>query len=193
MTLNKNYWEERYQQQQLGWDIGHVSPPLKAYIDQLADKDLKILIPGAGYGYEAIYLFEKGFRNTHVLDIAKRPLEDIKKNCPEFPQDQLIEQDFFTADLENFDLVIEQTFFCALDPDLRPSYVQRMHQILKAGGKLAGLFFDFPLTDQGPPYGGSLKEYCELFDPIFQIKILERAYNSLDPRQGSELFFIFEK
>ena len=193
MNLNKDYWEGRYQEQRLGWDIGHVSPPLKAYIDQLANKDLKILIPGAGYGYEAIYLFENGFKNTFVLDIAGQPLEDIKNRCPDFPQSQLIEDDFFTAKPDSFDLVLEQTFFCALDPELRPKYVERMQQIIKAGGKLAGLFFDFPLTDQGPPYGGSLVEYRELFEPFFQIKILERAHNSLAPRQGNELFFIFEK
>ena len=193
MNLNKDYWEERYQEQRLGWDIGHISPPLKAYIDHLASRDLKILIPGAGYGYEAIYLFEKGFKNTYVLDIAGQPLRDIKKRCPEFPEDHLIEKDFFKAELNNIDLVLEQTFFCALDPGLRPSYVKRMHQIIRDGGKLAGLFFDFPLTDQGPPYGGSKDEYLQLFRPVFQIKILERAHNSLGPRQGNELFFIFEK
>ena len=193
MNLNKDYWEHRYQDERLGWDIGHVSPPLKAYIDQLKNKDLKILIPGAGYGYEAIYLFENGFKNTYVLDIARQPLENIRSRCPGFPEDQLIEQDFFSANLNNFDLVIEQTFFCALDPGLRPAYADRMHQIIKDGGKLAGLFFDFPLTEHGPPYGGSQSEYEKLFEPLFKIKILERAHNSLAPRQGNELFFIFEK
>ena len=193
MTLNKEYWEERYQQQRLGWDIGDVSPPLKAYIDQLSDKEQRILIPGAGNGYEAIYLFKKGFKNTYVLDIARQPLADIKRRCPEFPEEHLIEQDFFAAELHGFDLIIEQTFFCALDPMQRHSYAERMYQILKEGGKLAGLFFDFPLTENGPPFGGSKTEYQALFKPLFQIKKLERAYNSLAPRQGNELFFIFEK
>ena len=193
MTLNKDYWEERYRHQSWGWDIGDVSPPLKAYIDQLSDKEQRILIPGAGHGYEAIYLFNKGFKNTYVLDIARQPLEDIRKRCPEFPEEHLIEQDFFTADLHEFDLIIEQTFFCALETGLRPSYAQRMHRILKQGGKLAGLFFDFTLTENGPPFGGSKNEYEALFEPLFRIKKLERAYNSLAPRQGNELFFIFEK
>ena len=193
MNLNKKYWEERYQGENLGWDIGHISTPLKAYIDQLENKDLKILIPGAGYGYEAIYLFENGFRNTYVLDIATSPLARIKEKCPDFPETQLIEADFFEAELSGFDLVLEQTFFCALDPGLRKSYVSRMHEILKPGGRLAGLFFDFPLTEQGPPFGGSKADYLELFQLDFRIVKLERAYNSIEPRQGNELFFIFEK
>ncbi len=193
MRLNKEYWEGRYATENLGWDIGSVSPPLKSYIDQLPDKEATILVPGAGYGYEAIYLFESGFQNTFVVDIAGKPLEKIMAECPDFPEDQLLHMDFFELDLKEFDLVLEQTFFCALLPSLRTVYVKKMHEILRKGGKLAGLFFDFPLTENGPPFGGSKAEYQYLFRPMFQIHTLERAYNSIGPRQGNELFFIFEK
>ncbi|MGI9545996.1 MAG: methyltransferase domain-containing protein [Flavobacteriaceae bacterium] len=193
MTLNKAYWENRYADQNLGWDIGEISTPLKEYIDQLADKEKRILVPGAGYGYEAAYLYQSGFKNTYVLDIAGQPLQELFKICPEFPKNQLLEQDFFKAVLSGFDLVIEQTFFCALDPELRQAYVQKMYDSLKKGGQLAGLLFDFPLTENGPPFGGSRDSYKTLFQPLFKIKKLERAYNSIEARQGNELFFIFEK
>ena len=93
----------------------------------------------------------------------------------------------------DFELVIEQTFFCALHPDLRKNYVESMHKILKENGKLAGLFFDFPHTEKGPPFGGNKEEYRKLFQTHFHITTLERSYNSIKPRQGKELFFIFEK
>ena len=35
-------------------------------------------------------------------------------------------------------------------------------------------------------------EYLDLFSKTFQIKTLEKAYNSIKPRQNRELFFIFE-
>ena len=193
MTLNKDYWENRYQEQRLGWDIGYVSTPLKEYIDQLTAKDVRILIPGAGFGYEAVYLYQNGFQQVYVVDIAASALQRIRESCPEFPEEQLLEMDFFETDLSNFDLILEQTFFCALDPALRPLYAKSMHKALKKGGKLAGLFFDFPLTEKGPPFGGSKEEYQDLFEPYFSIRILESARNSIPPRQGSELFFIFEK
>lgn len=193
MNLNKDYWEERYAVNNLGWDIGAVSTPLKEYIDQLEDKNLKILIPGAGNGYEAIYLHRSGFTNVYVLDLARQPLEKIKAEIPEIEDKHLINGDFFDLDLKDFDLILEQTFFCALNPKLRANYVQKMLQLLKQGGKLAGLFFDFPLTPSGPPFGGSAEEYKALFDPFLKIKVLERANNSIPPRKGKELFFIFEK
>ena len=193
MPLDKTYWENKYTENKLGWDIGHASTPLKEYIDQLTNKNLKILVPGAGNGYEVQYLVQQGFRNVYVIDIAKKPLQNIKENIPQFPAHQFLEGDFFDLEHLNFDLILEQSFFCAIDPTLRKNYVEKMYGLLKEGGKLAGLFFDFPLTDQGPPFGGHKKEYDALFREYFKIHTLERAYNSIKPRQGNELFFIFEK
>ncbi|NAS11969.1 methyltransferase domain-containing protein [Poritiphilus flavus] len=193
MTLNQEYWENRYSENNLGWDIGEVSRPLKEYIDQLSRKDLKILVPGAGFGYEVIYLWESGFKNVFVIDLARQPLGRIKQQIPEFPDKQLIQGDFFELKESGFDLILEQTFFCALNPELRVDYVLKMHELLKDNGKLSGLFFDFPLTEKGPPFGGSLEAYKKLFGKHFKIKTLERAYNSIPPRRGNELFFIFER
>ena len=68
-----------------------------------------------------------------------------------------------------------------------------MYSLLEEKGKLIGLFFDFKLTEEGPPFGGSLNEYLKLFSTHFNIKTLERCHNSIKPRFGRELFFIFEK
>ena len=113
MKLNRTYWEERYAANNLGWDIGTVSTPLKEYIDQLEDKNLKILIPGAGNGYEAIYLQKSRFTNVYIIDLARQPLEKIKAEIPEIEDKHLINGDFFDLDLEDFDLILEQTFFCS--------------------------------------------------------------------------------
>jgi len=72
------FWSSKYQEGQTGWDMGEVSPPIKNYIDQLTNKNLSILIPGAGNAYEAAYLFEQGFTDVTVLDLAKEPLDNFK-------------------------------------------------------------------------------------------------------------------
>jgi SAM-dependent methyltransferase len=185
-----NYWEERYQKGETGWDAGKITTPIKEYINQLTNKNLKILIPGAGNGYEFDYLIEKGFQNVYVIDIAETPLENIKKRKPEFAS-HLIHSDFFTINT-TFDLILEQTFFCALPPEMRPEYAEKMASLLNLKGKLAGLLFDFPLTAEGPPFGGSVSEYLNLFSEKFKIKMLGKAHNSIKPRENKELFFIFE-
>ena len=194
MMLNKAYWQGRYQAHNTGWDLGGVSPPIAAYADQLERKDLRILIPGAGHGYEAEYLWQQGHRDLTVLDIAPLPLSRLRERLPgDFPEDRLVEGDFFRFQGGPFDLVLEHTFFCALPPSLRPKYVQKMAALLRPGGTLAGLLFDFPLTEEGPPFGGSQAEYTALFRDHFDLRLLKRARNSIPPRAGRELFFIFEK
>ena len=192
MKLNSNYWEERYSSQETGWDVGKITTPLKEYIDQIEDKSIKILIPGAGNSYEFEYLINNGFQNVYVLDFAQTPLDNIKKRIPNCNTNQLIKSDFFEHK-GNYDLIIEQTFFCALEPSLRKVYVQKMKSLLNPNGKIVGLLFQFPLTEVGPPFGGSKEEYLKLFNNDFEIETLETANNSIKPRQGNELFFIFIK
>lgn len=175
-----------------GWDAGRITTPLKEYFDQLTDKSLKILIPGGGNSYEFEYLIKNGFENVDVLDFAKSPLENIKSRLPTISDEKLIESDFFEHQ-NQYDLIVEQTFFCALEPTLRKKYVEKMTSLLKPKGKVIGLLFQFPLTEAGPPFGGSIEEYRMLFQNNFEIKILETAYNSIKPRKENELFFIFTK
>lgn len=187
--LDASFWSQHYVEGKTPWDIGSISRPLKEYVDQLQNRDLNILIPGSGYGYEAEYLYKKGFSNTVVTDIVINPLREFQKRCPNFPKDQIVHSDFF--DLEgSFDLILEQTFFCALDPELRPEYVLKMKNLLNENGRLAGVLFNFPLTTDGPPFGGNLKMYRDLFSTEFKIKVMEPCYNSIPPRQGHEYFFI---
>lgn len=191
-TLNKAYWQKRYQENEIGWDVGGVTTPIKGFIDQLIDKDLKILIPGAGNAYEAEYLWKCGFKNIFVLDIVEEPLRNLKSRISDFPDEQLILGDFFDLK-DSFDLILEQTFFCALKPSLRDAYAMQMSLLLKSNGNLVGVLFDFPLTEQGPPFGGDYETYFSLFNPIFAIKKLEACYNSIKPRAGKEFFILLEK
>jgi len=186
---NMNFWQSKYLENSTGWDLGEVSPPLKAYFDQLTDKKLKILIPGAGNAYEAEYLHQQGFTNVYVVDWASQAIENLKGRIPGFPNDHLFTIDFFNIDL-HFDLIIEQTFFCALPPDLRVKYVDKMHDLLSPNGKLVGLMFQIPLNDTHPPFGGSKEEYVALFQDKFTIKTMETTHNSVKPRQNKELFVI---
>ena len=187
MDLNKNFWDLRYQNNEIGWDIGYISTPLKKYIDQLTDKNIKILIPGGGNSYEAEYLHNLGFKNVFVVDISPTALTNLKNRVPDFPKNHLINIDFFKLN-NSFDLILEQTFFCALTPKLRDSYVLKMNQLLRPNGKLVGLLFNIPLNKDRPPFGGTKKEYLSYFKTYFKIEIMELSYNSISERTNNELF-----
>ncbi len=191
-AIDKNYWKNRWQNAETGWDIGAPSTPIREYIDQLKNKNLRILIPGCGNAYEAEYLITKGFKNTFVIDIAEGAIANLKKRFPDFPEKNIFIGDFFN--LENkFDLIFEQTFFCALNPSLRSAYAKKMHQLLLTSGKLVGLLFDDPLYTDHPPFGGSRKEYISYFENLFEFEHFEAATNSIKQRTGRELFIELRK
>ncbi|MFT4659942.1 MAG: hypothetical protein ACI8XB_000198 [Patiriisocius sp.] len=192
----EQYWSKRYRKQSTGWDIGYPSTPLKEYFDQLENKDISILIPGAGNAYEAEYLHNTGFRNVFVMDISDIPLNNFAKRVPDFPKSHLIKDDFFMHSGE-YELIIEQTFFCSFPPlaSTRENYAKKMNALLMPGGKLVGLWFDSPLTDDQNkrPFGGSKEEYLRYLKPHFSIQTFEISRNSIQPRIGMELFGIFKK
>lgn len=191
--LDQAYWDERYQQGYTGWDIGYVADPLKAYFDQLTNKNLSILIPGGGNSYEAIYLMEQGFTNVTIVDISAIVTERLQSTHTHWLNKglRIICSDFFELN-EQFDRVIEQTFFCALSPEFREAYAQKMASILNKDGKLAGLWFDRDF-DGGPPFGGHASAYQALFSRYFQEVAFTPCYNSIQPRSGTEVFGIISK
>lgn len=192
MNLSEKYWDTRYKNKDVGWDLGEVSPPLKAYFDQLTNKSQKILIPGGGNSYEAEYLYQHGFTQVYVADVSKTALSNIKNRVPAFPAANLIHQNFFDINM-SFDLIIEQTFFCAILPELRAKYAKKAQSLLKPNGKIVGLLFNSPLNNDKPPFGGDKKEYLNYFIPYFNIEVMENCYNSTKTRSRKRIIHQFEE
>jgi SAM-dependent methyltransferase len=191
-NLNQEFWTQRYKDGDTGWDLGAPSPPIKKYIDELHNKELKILVPGAGNAYEVEYLWKQGFKNVFVLDISALPLESFARRNPDFATNQMRCMDFFDLE-EKFDLVIEQTFFCAINRTYRTAYAKKMFEILNHQGKLVGLMFGKEFDKDGPPFGGTAAEYLPYFEPYFHIEKMEICQISIPPRAGNELWIELSK
>lgn len=191
-NLDEEFWSSLYQNGSTGWDIGFPSPPLYQYLCQLNTKTLSILVPGAGNAHEVASAWDLGFRNVHLLDISILPIKEFYDKNPSFPANQVFHQDFFDHN-GSYDLILEQTFFCALDPKLRGKYAQKMYELLKPNGRLVGVLFNREFGAEGPPFGGNLVEYQAYFEPYFEIEKFERCYNSIPARMGTEIFINLRK
>lgn len=189
--LDQAYWDAQYRAKATGWDLGRVSPPIQELIDTIEDKNSAILIPGGGNSYEAEYLLQQGFTNITVIDIAPTLIEVLQQKFVNQPHVKIILGDFFEHQGQ-YDWIIEQTFFCALPPTMRPKYVWKMHQLLASKGKIAGLLFNREF-EEGPPFGGNKVEYINLFAGAFTILKMDVCTNSVRPRANSELFIELEK
>jgi len=190
--FSEEYWNRQYLESKTGWDIGYVSTPIKEFIDQLTNKSIKILVPGAGNAYEVEYLYKQGFTNTYLLDFSEHSIQNFLDRCPDFPTEQIISEDFFDHH-GSYDLIIEQTFFSSILPHLRNRFAAHISKLLNTDGKFIGLIFNHHFRFEGPPFGGTEEEYNVLFSKYFAIEIMETAYNSIKPRRGREFFIMLRK
>ena len=192
--LDASYWNDRYTEGRTGWDIGEANRGLIDYVASRFDKSTRILIPGAGAGHEAEALWRAGYLHTYVLDWSDRAFTAMRQRLMHRPplkldhQTRLIVSDFFQHN-GRYDLILEQTFMCAIDPGLRKSYVRHAAELLRPSGTWAGVLFDREF-EGGPPFGGSREEYTELFSRHFAIEHLATYQHSIAPRAGHEVFGI---
>lgn len=189
MNLDQHFWEERYANQQTEWDLGEISPPLKAYFDTLTNKHIAILIPGCGNAHEAAYLLSLEFTNITLIDIAISAVNSITNKLHSHIKSgalKVIHGDFFDYQGQ-FDLILEQTFFCAINPPLRVDYAKKMHDLLSLNGVLAGVLFNREF-EGGPPFGGNIHEYKTIFTPYFSKISIVPCEHSAKPRAGNEVF-----
>lgn len=67
--LGKNYFNQRYIKNEIGWHIGEPSTPIITYINQVKNKDYPILVPGTGdTKAEYTRLFDNKFNLATIED-----------------------------------------------------------------------------------------------------------------------------
>lgn len=193
-VLDPDYWNARYRGEQTGWDLGAANPALVDAVCERADPTDRILIPGAGRAHEAIELWRRGYRDTFVLDWAAEAIAAVRSqpavadaglSAAELDE-RLVHADFFAHE-GRYDFLLEQTFFCALDPGLRRDYVAQAAALLQPAGTWLGVLFDREFPAPGPPFGGSAEAYRRLFSTHFRVERLEPNVKAVGPRNGHEV------
>ena len=188
-------WERHYDEKDLRWDLDKVASPFVHLWEKRDIPPCKAIVPGCGAGHEVMFLAEKGFEVTAVdySHGAIRLLESaFEKNSF---LSEVLHQDFFTLGRkynEIFDLMLEHTFFCAINPGMRQDYVETASRILKPGGSLIGLFYETN-EDGGPPFNTSQKDIEKYFSGSFRIESLSKTPHSVEQRRGKEWLAILKK
>lgn len=196
-------WNERYVTDHTPWDLGSVAPPFVALMKEERFPSGKLLVPGCGRGYEAIYFARHGFAVT-ACDFSQQACAEMQAMADRAEVPLQVEcGDFFNLPQRYagaFDYMLEQTFFCAIPPEKRPDYVKAAAHLLKPGGRLFGVFFQFDdehagregaEAEEGPPFGTSMDELRHLFRPMFRIDALEWCDSSHPRRTNEELWAEF--
>lgn len=190
-----SFWETSYQQQHTPWDLGGPTPVFQRLIAEQALPAGRLLIPGAGRGYDAIAFAKAGFLVTAV-DVSASACAELRQAAEAAGVAiEVVEADFFTFEVDApFDAVLEYTFFCAISPTLRPAYRKRMQELIQPGGLLFGLFFPLNKEDEeGPPFRVSVAEVEGLFGDAFALERSELPADSIKPRAGNERLMFWRR
>ncbi len=152
--LRLDFWREKYASDHTPWDLGGVSDPVQQLADTRFPPGGAVLIPGCGRGHEAIHLGQRGCRVTAV-DFAEAPISHLRAEAQTCKIElELVLDDVFAWARQTdkrFDVLLEQTFLCAIEPALHAEYERMARRLLKPGGLLAGVFMEVE-GDGGPPY-----------------------------------------
>ncbi len=192
IELDQKFWNTLWENKITHWDIGYPSPAITDFMSKYPNKDASVLIPGCGNAYEAEFLVKNGFNDITLIDIAPIAVNYIQEKFANYSQIKIFCEDFFEHD-KKYDLIIEQTFFCALDPKKRNDYASHSASLLNPNGKIVGLMFEKDFGKPHPPFGGNKEEYIRTFEPYFEIHTIEKCCNSIPPRIDTELFVQFNK
>lgn len=157
---NQEFWEDRYQTQQTGWDRGGANPHLDVWLEaEHLQIPARVAVPGCGGGWEVAELAARGFAVTG-LDYAPAAVERTRALLARRGLSaEVIQADVLTWQPEmKFDAIYEQTCLCALHPDQWVRYGAALHRWLVPGGRLLALFMQALTPEagqgfvQGPPY-----------------------------------------
>ena len=188
-------WQRHYESNDLGWDLGQVAPPFVKLWEEGKLPVGKALVPGCGRGHEVIFLAENGFEVT-AIDFSEGAVTYLERALKERNLNgRVLHQDFFGLDNSHegvYDLVLEQTFFCAISPRKRQDYVQNVKRLLKPRGVLVGLFYQTDKED-GPPYNTTREDIEGNFAKNFEIHELDKTSMSAEQRKGKEWLGILKK
>ena len=157
-------WEGRYQRGETGWDRHGINPLMESWVAASLAPESSILVPACGHGYEVIELVRKGFDVTG-LDIAPTPVVRMRRELEiEGLSAEVIQIDMFNfVPSEPFDAIYEQTSLCAIQPEQRLAYEEKLYGWLKPGGSLFALFMQTGV-EGGPPFHCDVAAMRELFD-----------------------------
>ncbi len=185
--MSREYWEQRYQTNDMPWEKGAPSPGLVDFL--AAHPELPrgtVCVPGCGTGHDVRAWAAAGF-DAVGLDIAPSAIQLAREKTKAAGLAARFELvDFLQAEPPSrFDWLFEHTLFCAIDPVERDDYGRAVLRWLKPAGQYLAVNYLIP-DPEGPPFGTTRDEQWARFSPHFDLR-QEWVPRSYPNRTGLEL------
>jgi SAM-dependent methyltransferase len=187
--MSGEYWENRYQAQDMPWEKGAPSPGLVDFL--AAHPDLPrgaVCVPGCGTGHDVRAFARAGFA-AFGFDLAPSAIPLAEHLTREAGLKAAFQLADFLHDPppRKFDWLFEHTLFCAIQPSERDAYVQAVRRWLKPGGIYLAVNY-LECGPDGPPWPSTREELQRRFSPYFRLQA-DWVPRSHPNREGRERMF----
>ena len=154
------------------------------------------LVPGMGSGHDAFVLAGIPRMKTVVgLDLSPLAVtaaqQLLETQAVANVQVEFMVADFFQHAPEiKYDVILDHTFLCAIEPSRREEWASKISSLLVEGGILITYMFPLGSHQGGPPFALSVDTYLRLLSSTFDleyIKDVEQPFHLWKKTDGEKI------
>lgn len=194
--INNEFWIKRWAEGKTGFHQADVNPKLIEFAERFLDgKSKHAYVPLCGKTKDMLFLVEQGLKvsGSEVSSLAIKSF--FSENKLSFEQDTgvyrsekitLYAQDFFELNPGRetpVDFIYDRAAMVAMPHERHKAYAKHLLDILKPGGKILLISFDYDLTEMsGPPFALSEAVIRNCFETAQIEQLSERSILEDEPK-----------
>lgn len=192
------YWESMYKSKKDTWDQGKASPILQEFFKHPScPKTGRVLVPGAGRGYDAAAWADRG-HETLAVDFSQTAFAALSALSEKHRKLSVLNIDLFELSpksTEPFEIIYEYCCFNSIHPGRRDEYFEVWDKMLTPGGVVIAAFYPLIKSTSldGPPHPTSEGELMARLDGVFDMAERIIPKKSLKERVGKEEIWLLKK
>lgn len=188
--MHPDFWNERWEQGQIGFHLSHVNPRLVEHASALPEgRGTRVLVPLCGKSVDMAWLAARGHQvvGVELSELALQAFMQEQGLTPEVERDgafvcyrapgiELWGGDMLRighAQLGHLDGYYDRAALVALPDSMRAAYVQQLARLLPSAARGLAIAFDYPQAQMsGPPFSVPDAEVRALYTPDFELDAL---------------------
>jgi len=188
--MEQAFWQQRWQQNQIGFHLDRVNPHLVTHWGDLKlPAGSTVLVPLCGKSLDLLWLANQGYAviGVECSELAVQAFFDEQKlsyqqgdyrgfRVFKAGNINILQGDYFDLDQEllaDVSAVYDRASLVAMPEDMRENYVQKLLQCLPSSSQIMLVTLDYNQQQMaGPPFAVPEQEVTELYAQRYQIKRL---------------------
>ena len=195
------FWHQRWDDNQTGWHRDVVNDLLIKHWPSLnLEQDTNVLVPLCGKSIDMHWLVQQGHSVTGIElvetaveaffnEAGKTPIIESLGEIKRYEEGKttLLQGDILAIQpsMVFSDAWYDRAALVALPSTMRPAYVKQIRALCQPGSTGLMITFSYPQNEmQGPPFSLPDEEVLRLFEPEFEVELLERIALEDEKQRG---------